>query len=93
MPAELPDDDPAADWPEAEKTQLDRAVVTEVLDDTGPVPLGESGFCEGYDLGFRRGLGAAMLALRDDLIAGGTDAGVAALVAQKLGRACGARGG
>lgn len=88
------DDDPAGDWGEVEKTQLDQAIVYEVLDpDTAPVAIGEAGFCEGYDLGFKRGLGAAMLALRDELIRGGTDAGTAALVAQKLGRSCGVRGG
>jgi len=54
---------------------------------------GEAGFCEGYDLGFKRGVGAAILALRDELIAGGTDPGTAAVVAQKLARACGVRGG
>lgn len=58
----------------------------------GATSLAPVGFCEGHDLGFKRGVGAAMLALRDELIAGGTEPGVAALVAQKLGRACGVSG-
>jgi hypothetical protein len=60
---------------------------------TAMAPLGLFGFCEGYDLGFKRGVGAAILALRDELIRGGTDPGTAAVVAQKLARACGVRGG
>lgn len=92
MPGDLPDDDPVEDWLEAEPTITDEDFLAESERDTGPVAIGEAGFCEGFDLGFKRGIGAGMLALRDELIRGGTDAGTAALVAQKLGRACGVRG-
>lgn len=91
--ADDPPDDPADEWRNAEPTVLDGDFLDDSERDTGPVTLGVAGFCEGHDLGFKHGVGAAMLALRDELIAGGTDAGVAALVAQKLGRACGVRGG
>jgi hypothetical protein len=56
-------------------------------------PLGLLGFCDGYDLGFKRGVGAAILALRDELIRGGIDPGKSAIAAQNLARACGVRGG
>lgn len=95
MASKPPVDDPADDWgaPENAATSLDALPLVEGDMVTAPLPLGEAGFCEGLDLGFKRGVGAAMLELRDELIAGGTDAGTAALIAQKLGRACGVRGG
>ena len=87
------DEERALEWGDPDRTDLDGTLVVELDRDTTPVTLGVTGFCEGYDLGFKRGVGAAILALRDELIRGGTDAGTAALVAQKLGRACGVRGG
>lgn len=88
------EDDPALDWgaPENAATHLDALPLIESDPVTAPVPLGEDGFCEGHDLGFKRGVGAAMLALRDELIRAGNDPGEASVVAQKLGRACGVRG-